>query len=310
MNPRISIIIWTNSTHPVFFRECIQSILSQEYDNLEVVVLDENPGREAANVCEELMVDDPRLNFHKLRDPKGPAYALNVGLHRKKGSYIFFMGQHDRLSTDALSLFVKEIEKYPKVDLIYCDHDELVGVQRMNPHFLPAFNVELLRHGNYIGDAVMFSVAALRKIGTLNNQLQSAAIYDLLLRAVEKKLTARHIPRLLYHVRVFGDVLPAGRAKLISQKIYREHMTVAATHLTQMGLRCRVEPDKSGKYWRVHYDGSDARSHKSEYKVVHEKGVAVRNTHIVERMYGILRQKDVGIVGARFEKWAFSIDNC
>ena len=310
MKPLISIIIWTNSTHSVFFRECLLSILAQDYSDFEVVVLDENNGREASKVVEELMLDDPRLNFHKLKERKGPAYALNVGLHRKRGSYVFFMGQHDRLSKDALSRFAKEIKAHPEVEVIYSDRDELVGVQRMNPRLLPGFNVELLRHMNYIGDAVLFSLDGMKKVGLLNERLQSAAIYDLLLRAAEKKLVVRHISRLLYHVRVFGDILSPGRAKEVSQRIYREHMTVAITHLQRIGLKCRVTPDASGEYWRVHYDGSDAVSHRSEYRVVSQPGVAVRNAKIVERMYGILRQKDVGIVGARFEKWGFTIDNC
>ncbi|MBR1628568.1 MAG: glycosyltransferase [Lachnospiraceae bacterium] len=310
MKPRISIIIWANSTNPIFFRECLLSLLKQDFEDFEIVIVDENTGLEASSVATDLAAGDARVNFYQLKDPKGPAYALNIGLHRRRGDFVFFMGQHDRLSEDALSSFIKEIDKYPTADVLYCDRDELVGVQRMNPAFLPGFNVELLRHMNYIGDAAMFSVRALHRIGTLNTQLQSAAIYDLLLRAAEIGAFVRHVPRLLYHVRLFGDVLPSSKARQLSQRVYREHMTVAATHLQRVGMKCRVTPDGSGEYWRIHYDGTDARSHRSEYKVVHEKGVAVRNSRFVERMYGILRQNDVGIVGVRFEKRLFSIDNC
>ncbi len=310
MNPLISVILWTNATNPAFFAECVQSLLAQDFLDFEVVVLDENPGREAAEVIRRLMVDDKRLSFHKLKEKGGPAYAINVGLHRKKGSYVFFMGQHDRISEDALSLFAKEIRKHPEADIIYCDRDELVGTQRMNPLFLPGFNVELLRHMNYIGDAALFSVRGLKKTGTLNQKLESAAIYDLYLRGAAAKLPVRHIPRLLYHVRVFGDVLPLPKARSIMKRIYREHMAVAGLHLQHAGVRGRIVQDASGEYWRVHYDGTDVTAHKSEYKIVRERNVTVRNSGFTERMYGILRQKDVGIVGARFEKNLFQVDNC
>lgn len=307
---KISIIIWTTATNPTFFRDCLNSIMEQDYRDFEVVIIDENPGRVVHKIASDLFEHDGRLSYHKLKNSRGMSYARNIGLHRKTGNYVYFMGQHDRISEDALSLFVKEIEEYPDVEVIYSDRDELRGFDRTNPSFLPAFNVELLRHMHYIGDNVLFSVEGLKRLGTLKEQLDSAAVYDLLLRAVEKRAYVRHIARLLYHKRILGDVLPSSRAKKIADQIYREHVTAAGAHLHRAGVAGRVTHDRSGEYWRVHYDGSDAGARRREYIVVHESGVAVRNSHFLERMYGILRQKDVGIVGVRYEKRGFLIDNC
>lgn len=306
----ISIIIWTKATNPVFFRDCLESIAAQDYRDFELVILDENPTREVTRLATELFPHDGRLQYYRLKAHKGLSYALNVGLHRKSGNYVYFLGQHDRLSDDALSLFVKEIKAHPDVEIIYSDRDELVGIHRMNPAFLPDFNVELLRHTNYIGDSALFSVEGLKRLGTLKEQLESAAVYDLLLRAIEKRAYVRHIPRLLYHKRIVSDAVPSPQTKKLLEQVYREHVTAASAHLHRMEIPGRVISDRSGEYWRIHYDGSDARSHRKEYIVVHESGVAVRNAHFVERMYGILRQKDVGIVGVRYEKRGFLIDNC
>ena len=309
-NIKISIIIWAHSTNQTFFGDCIDSIAAQEYRDFELVVLDENPGSAIGKILKEKFPHDGRLNYYRLKSYKGLSYALNVGLHRKNGNYIYFLGQHDRLSENALKLFADEIKSHPGVEVIYSDRDELVGINRMNPAFLPDFNVELLRHTNYIGDCVLFSVEGLKRMGTLKEQLESAAVYDLLLRAIEKKAYVRHIPRLLYHKRILGDNAISLQSKKLREKIYREHITAATAHLHRCKLPGRITPDRMGEYWRVHYDGGDANSHRNEYIIVRENDVTVRNTHFIERMYGIMRQKDVGIVGVRFEKRGFAIDNC
>ena len=307
---KISIIIWTKATHAMFFRDCVESILASDYRNFELVILDENQNNQISSIARELFGHDGRLSYHRLKAHKGLSYALNVGLHRKSGNYVYFLGQHDRISPDALSLFVKEIHSHPNVEVIYSDRDELIGINRMNPAFLPDFNVEYLRHTNYIGDSVLFSVAGLKRLGTLKEQLESAAIYDLLLRSIEKKAYVRHIPRLLFHKRIIGDETSSPQNRRQNDQRYREHVTAISAHLHHMKIPGRVTEDRSREYWRVHYDGGDALSHRKEYIVVHERGVEVRNKRFVERMYGIMRQKDVGIVGVRYEKRGFLIDNC
>ena len=307
---KISVIIWTKSTNLLFFKDCLTSVAAQDYRNFELVLLDENPGKEVSRIAHEVFPHDGRLQYHRLKAYKGLSYALNVGLHRKNGSHIYFLGQHDRIADNALSLFVKEIKNHPDVEVIYSDRDELIGINRMNPAFLPDFNIELLRHTNYIGDSALFSVSGLRRLGTLKEQLESAAVYDLLLRAVEKRAYVRHIPRLLYHKRIIGDLAMTPQNRRVREKVYREHVTAATAHLHRMGIPATVTEDRSGEYWRIHYDGSDAVSHRKDYIIVRESDVVVRNTHFAERMYGILRQKDVGLVGVRYEKNGFRIDNC
>lgn len=307
---KISIIIWAKGTKEMFFRDCLNSIMSQTYRKFEVVVIDDSEGRTVQNACEEIFAHDGRLHYYRLKSHKGMAYALNIGLQRRSGRYAFFMGQHDRISDDALARFKKTIEEEPGADLIYSDRDEIVGAHRRNPAFLPGFNVELLRHTNYIGENFLVSVDGLKKTGILNENLEAAAIYDLLLKVIEKKLKVIHIPRLLYHVRVLGDMRPTPALRQVVRGVYREHMTVVSAHLRRMEILASVEPDKTGDCWRINYDGQAAASHRGEFLVVREKGVSIRQSHFTERLYGILRQKDVGIVGVRFEKARFVIDNC
>ena len=124
MDVTISILIWTAGTNQVFFKDCIESILRQEYRNFELVIVDETDDPKIYKYLHEKFAHDGRLVIHRLKSRKNAAHALNIALHKRKGEYVLFMGQHDRLSDDALSSFVKEINKSPVPDFIYTDRDE------------------------------------------------------------------------------------------------------------------------------------------------------------------------------------------
>lgn len=308
---KISVIIWAKDTAEIFFKEALESIQAQSYKNYEVVVMDENIKSGCAKICESLFSHDGRMLYHRMKKRSGLSYAINAGLHRMSGDYVLLMGQHDKISPDALHYYKLMIEENEGVDVVYSDHDEIVGIHRRNPHFKPDLNVELLRHKNYIGDFICIGRHTLNRIGLLNNNLMPVAVYELLLRCIEKKRTFAHIPRLLYHMRVFGDDVGLSReAREIMDVVYREHMTVAQAHLQRMNVRATVKKDRSMNFWKVAYDGSDYTAHRSEYLLIRENDVHIRRRKVMERMYGILRQPDVGIVGARFDKPNFTIANC
>lgn len=308
---KISVLIWAKDTAEPFFKEAVESVAAQTYKNYELVILDENAGDGCRAICGEIFPHDGRLAYHRMKRHKGLSYALNAGMHRMTGDYVFFLGQHDTLAEEALKIFHDAIADNEEPDVLYSDNDELVGIHRRHPHFKPDLNIELLRHKNYIGDTILIRRQCLAQTGLLNESLMAAAVYDFLLRAVEKKRSFVHVPRLLYHTRVFAeDISLTKEIRGMIESVYHEHMVVAQAHLRRMGVDAQVQRERSLGYWRLDYDGSDYAAHRSEYIVVREGNVRIRRQKVMERMYGILRQPDVGMVGVRFDKFNFTIDNC
>ena len=87
-------------------------------------------------------------------------------------------------------------------------------------------------------------------------------------------------------------------------------MLVAEAYLRRSGLTAKVEAGTEMDSWRVNLDGSDAYAHPRDYILLRSEGVRPLTRHNVEKMYGLLRQKDVAVVGARFIKSGFVVDNC
>lgn len=332
--PKFSLIVRLHETEEKFFRDCLESIASQTYEDWELYVLDHGRGS-----CERLVAEffpsDDRVHFRQLKKENALAYALNIGFHfvlteaarhgigsgaaarRDAPWYVLIVDQHDRLGDHALQTMSEKIQEYQKRNegvapsVVYFDHDELVGVDRMSPHFKPDLNRELLLQQNYIGNSFAVSVDAIRKLGEVQEKLTSAALYDYLLRAVDAELPFLHIPGLLYHKRVMVKT-ERKKEKKIQQKNCREHMLAAQAFLKKQGIEAEVTAAANFAYWKVHYDGSGAFQFRTqkEYMFLHEKEVRPLTRHSVEKMYGYLRQKDVAVVGVRFLKGSFTVENC
>ena len=310
MEPVISVILWTNGTNPIYFKECLESVLSQNYEGFELIILDENPDDSVRIMAGELTPHDERIRYRRLGHGSGLAYALNMGIHHSKGDIIFLMGQHDRLDDRMLSVLRDEFTVHSDCDIIYTDHDELQGINRTEPHFKPDFSPELLRHVNYIGDFIAIKKEAVKRLGTFRETLAAACIYDFLLHAYEKGAKVAHIPRLLYHLRITMGTEASRELQKAEKKAYREYITVVKAHLKRMGIEAIVEPDRKMRFWNIEYDGSDFRNHHKDYILIHEDNVKVVSRNATELLYGMMKQPDVAIVGAKFLSGTFRVDNC
>ncbi|MCR4797795.1 MAG: glycosyltransferase [Lachnospiraceae bacterium] len=305
MDTNFTILIRTYGTNPTYFRDCLESIIGLSYESWNLIVLDENEGEEIRWITEEMFPDDQRVSFRKIKNHHGFAYAYNIGVHFASGDYVIPVGQHDRLSGNMLDALNDNIANY---DFIYCDHDELVDMNRMNPHFKPDYNEELLRHTPYIGDFLCFRRNLFFKVGELSDKLEYFPLYDFLFRNMEKGGRVKHLAKLLYHTRV--SQISGGTEEALKKKMTREYAVVVGAHLKRLGLNGKAFPDKKPLRLKIDYAGDNYKSHRSEFLFLRDKGVRVFGKNYLQKMYDILSQPDVGIVGVRFERWDFTNDNC
>ena len=77
----------------------INSIRSQTYQNLEIIVVDDGSTDGTGDICDNLALKDARVRvIHK--ENSGPAQARNVGIAQAKGSYIGFVDGDDWIDPD------------------------------------------------------------------------------------------------------------------------------------------------------------------------------------------------------------------
>lgn len=93
-----------------YLRQCIESILNQEYRNIEVILVDDGSSDNSGKICDEYLMIDSRVKvIHK--ENGGQSTARNCGLDRATGDYIVFIDSDDFWQEKYLEkLMVKLIE--------------------------------------------------------------------------------------------------------------------------------------------------------------------------------------------------------
>ena len=105
----ISVIVPVYRVEP-YLRQCVDSILSQTYEDLEVLLIDDGSPDRCGEICDEYQRQDTRVRvFHT--ENRGVSAARNLGLRVAKGEYIGFVDSDDWIEPDMYEVLLKRIEE-------------------------------------------------------------------------------------------------------------------------------------------------------------------------------------------------------
>jgi len=103
----ISIIIPTYNSENKITR-CLESIYAQNYDNFEVIIIDDNSSDKTIEIASTYLTKISRLKFVKNEQNRGAGFSRNVGIDHAIGDILFFIDSDDYLfDINALSLINK-----------------------------------------------------------------------------------------------------------------------------------------------------------------------------------------------------------
>jgi glycosyltransferase involved in cell wall biosynthesis len=114
----VSVVIATFN-YARFLRESVESVLSQTWSDLEVIVVDDGSTDETPAIMHRWQ-DDARVIYLR-QDHQGAAAAYNVGLRMASGAYVAVQGADDAWLPDKLSRQVAALEAQPGIGLVYSD---------------------------------------------------------------------------------------------------------------------------------------------------------------------------------------------
>ncbi|MBR5874952.1 MAG: glycosyltransferase [Oscillospiraceae bacterium] len=118
---KVSVVI------PVFNVEqyievCIQSLLNQTYNNLEIILVNDGSTDSSGLLCDKFAQQDDRvLVVHKANG--GVSSARNIGIDNSSGEYIMFVDPDDWVDTDMVECIVKDFENND-ADAVFCGYWE------------------------------------------------------------------------------------------------------------------------------------------------------------------------------------------
>lgn len=102
-------------SRPQYLKRCIESVLNQTYENIEIFIVDDNnPDTEFRFETEQVMneyINNRNITYLKHEKNKNGSAARNTGWRQAKGKYITYIDDDDELSELKIQCQVECLEK-------------------------------------------------------------------------------------------------------------------------------------------------------------------------------------------------------
>lgn len=158
----------------VYFQECIESILSQTYDNFELIIVDDHSPEDLKSVISSFT--DSRIRYYRNETNCGAINVVdnwNKCLDYATGDYIICMGDDDKLLPNCLEEYNQLIRQYPNYEIYHAwteiinENSEVIRLQEARPIWECVYSMMWHRWNGrlqFIGD-YLFKTSTLRKRG-------------------------------------------------------------------------------------------------------------------------------------------------
>lgn len=114
MKDLVSVIIPIYNSEK-YLKECIASILKQSYENIEVILIDNDSKDKSQEIALSFKKEDSRIIVISKKN-EGTSNARNKGIDISNGKYIMFVDSDDILEENAIENLVNKDGE--KIDLI------------------------------------------------------------------------------------------------------------------------------------------------------------------------------------------------
>lgn len=190
-NPLVSVVIPTYK-RPDMLGRAIDSVLNQTYDNIEIVVVDDNDeDSEYRKETEEFMdkyADNDNLVYLKHTENKGGSAARNTGIKTSEGEYIAFLDDDDIWVNTKLKKQIEVFKNNNNLGLVYC---RMYSFKNNTGEVYHKKKIKLVNGSiytdmlemNYIGTpTALVKKICFQKVGLFDIELLSRQDHDMFLR--------------------------------------------------------------------------------------------------------------------------------
>ena len=130
--PLVSIIVPVFKTEQ-YLKKCVESILGQTYQNIEVILINDGSPDGCGMLCDEYAKRDGRVHvIHKQNG--GQASARNLGLQNMNGAYVAFVDSDDYIEPDMIAYLYELIRQYDG-DISMCAFHKFTSSSDVLPVF-------------------------------------------------------------------------------------------------------------------------------------------------------------------------------
>ncbi len=201
-----------------YIRECLESVVRQKTDDLEIIIVNDGSTDRSEEICVEYIKLYPDIVYVKQKNA-GLGDARNLGLAHAKGEHVIFLDSDDYWREDLLDCILTGLRENPDLDILYFDA-EVVYEDKESGRY-DSYDARMYHRENSVKDRVYKGTEFFLNTYPLHFNVQACM-------AVFRKafLTEHHIlfpEGIFYEDHLFSmkAALKAELVKYLPQRLYR-----------------------------------------------------------------------------------------
>ena len=248
-----------------YLEETIQSVLSQDYPQIEYIIVDGCSTDETLRIIKKY---EHKLAWWTSETDQGQTDAINKGFARARGDILAWINSDDTYEPGAIAAAVNYLQDHPEIGMVYGDCNYIDESGNVIGKFHAAqTDYRLLRQGyTHIPQQTMFFRAELwKQVGPLDPSFYFAMDYDLWTR-IAARAQIKYLPQTWANFRLHT----AGKTTLADDRCwpemvrvhYRDGGSFFSVIVAKYYLRKLIAPVWNRRRHKILKKGAKVRSHR------------------------------------------------
>jgi len=188
-----------------YIEQTIQSVLNQNYPNLEYIIMDGGSTDQTVDIIKKY---EKHLTYWESKKDHGQAHAINKGLERSTGEIFNWLNSDDYLAPDALKVIAEAFQN-PRTDAVAGRTVYFDEKQFQDPEQLAALNPRGLlfweRGTVFVQPGLWLKTDKISKSGGLDESLHFSFDTDMIIRYLSLFPNVKYIKNDLVYFRLHDE---------------------------------------------------------------------------------------------------------
>lgn len=102
-----------------FLTQTLDSLLAQDYKNIEIIISDNHSTDETESICQAYNLEHKHISYHRFDENHGPTKNFEYVLNHANGEYFMWAAGHDLWSSNYITACVQILDSHPKAVIAY-----------------------------------------------------------------------------------------------------------------------------------------------------------------------------------------------
>ncbi len=199
-NPSISVMMPTYNNGK-YIKQAIDSIYAQEYDNIEIIVVDDG----STDNTKEILKQYKDIKYI-YTEHKGISFARNVALEHSKGEYMAFCDSDDYWLPNKLNTQIKYFKEHPDCEIVFTKYKNIFESEQLKKIERVIHEQELEKTEKRHLPSALMKKSLFNKYGNFDEGFKTGEDFEFVYRLRHDELNVSHyINKVLYIRRIHGN---------------------------------------------------------------------------------------------------------